>query len=668
METLPRHRAARRVCAARVILARETAIVHSFDGRPLSKQKTPSHTSRRPGAIHLDQTTRALVKRLFREYVRPLMARIVAALLCMVVVAVSTAAFTQIIKPIVDDVFVNRQEDMLLPLALVAFAVFTAKGFAAYGQAVLMSYVGLRIVADMQRNLYERVIGADLAFFNRTSPGELIARFINDINLLRNSIANTLVGLGKDSLTTLALVGVIFYEDWRLALIAVVVFPTAVLPIVRIGRRMRKVSDRTQAQIGQLTTLLDETFQGVRYVKAYAMEAYENARAERAIEAVFGLHYKGARTRSALHPIMEVLGGLAVVGVILYGGSQVIAGTKAPGSFFAFMTALLLAYEPVKHLARLNANLQEGLAAAVRVFALLDREPEIRDAPQAAPLKVEGGAITFQNVAFSYHAAPYDAGSYHAAADSYDAVSPALHRVDLEIPAGKTVALVGPSGAGKSTIMNLIPRLYDVDQGRVTIDGQDLRAVTLASLRAQIALVSQEILLFDDTIRANIAYGRPEASEAEIAAAAATAGADDFIAELPQGLDTPVGVRGESLSGGQRQRIAIARATLKNAPILLLDEATSSLDSESERQVQQALAQLMAGRTTLVIAHRLSTVMNADIIYVIEDGRIVESGSHAELLRRAGTYARLYAMQFAQEEGAAIEETPRARARAGSGT
>ena len=657
METLPRHRATRRVRAAHVILARETAIVHSFDGRPLSEQKTPSHTSQRPGAVRLDQTTRSLVKRLFREYVRPLMARIVAALSCMVVVALSTAAFTQLIKPIVDDVFMNRQEEMLLPLALAALAVFTAKGFAGYGQAVLMSYVGLRIVADMQRNLYERVIGADLAFFNRTSPGELIAHFINDINLLRNAVASTLVGLGKDSLTTLALVGVLFYEDWRLALIAVAVFPTAIFPIVRIGRRMRKVSDRTQAQVGQLTTLLDETFQGVRYVKAYAMEAYENARAGRAIEAVFGLHYKGARTRSALHPIMEVLGGLAIVAVILYGGSQVIAGAKAPGSFFAFITALLLAYEPVKRLARLNANLQEGLAAAVRVFALLDREPEIRDAPQAAPLKVEGGAITFQNVTFSYDAA-----------GSHDAVSPALHRIDLEIPAGKTVALVGPSGAGKSTIMNLIPRLYDVDKGRVMIDGQDLRAVTLASLRAQIALVSQEILLFDDTIRANIAYGRPEASEAEIAAAAATAGADDFIAELPQGLDTPVGVRGEALSGGQRQRIAIARATLKNAPILLLDEATSSLDSESERQVQQALAQLMAGRTTLVIAHRLSTVIGADIIYVIEDGRIVESGSHAELLRRAGTYARLYASQFAQEETAVAVEIPRARASAGSGT
>jgi subfamily B ATP-binding cassette protein MsbA len=420
---------------------------------------------------------------------------------------------------------------------------------------------------------------------------------------------------------------------------------------VRIGRHIRKVSGRTQAQVGRLTTLLDETFQGVRYVKAYAMEAYEKLRAGQAIEAVFRLNYKGARTRSLLHPIMEVLGGLAIVAVLLYGGHQVIAGTKAPGSFFAFITALLLAYEPVKRLAKLNANLQEGLAAAVRVFALLDREPEIRNAPGAAPLSIKGGSIGFEGVTFSY-----------------DAASPALHDVSLEVPAGKTVALVGPSGAGKSTIMNLIPRFYDVDAGRVTIDGQDLRGLTLQSLRAQIALVSQEILLFDDTIRANIAYGRPEASEAEIAAAAAAAGVEGFVSELPQGLETPVGPRGDMVSGGQRQRIAIARAMLKSAPILLLDEATSSLDSESERQVQQALTQLMAGRTTLVIAHRLSTVVGADIIYVVEDGRIVESGSHAALLARAGPYARLYALQFAEGEGAAVEETPLARARAGSGT
>jgi len=551
----------------------------------------------------------------------------------MVVAAASTAAFTQIMKPIIDDIFLSRQASMLVPVALAAFIVFTAKGVASYGEAVLMSFIGHRIVAQLQQRLFDRLIGADLAFFNRTSPGDLVARFINDINLLRNAVSNTLVGFGKDSLTALALTAVMFYEDWPLALVAFFAFPTAVLPIVRVGRRMRKVSSQTQSRVGRLTTLLDESFQGIRYVKSYAMEAYESARARGAIEDVFRLNYKAARVRSVLHPIMEVLGGLAIVAVILYGGHQVVVAERQPGSFFAFITALLLAYEPIKRLAKLNANLQEGLAAAARVFTLLDQEPEIRDRADARALAVSGGRIRFDGVSFAYGPG-----------------IPALDGVTLEVPAGKTAALVGPSGAGKSTIMNLIPRFYDVDDGAVTVDGQDVRSVTLDSLRRQIALVSQEILLFDDTVRANIAYGRPEASAAELEAAAEAAGAAEFIAALPQGYDTPVGPRGSNLSGGQRQRIAIARAMLKNAPILLLDEATSSLDSESERHVQDALGQLMAGRTTLVIAHRLSTVIDAETIYVMEDGRIVESGRHAELLARGGAYARLYALQFASEE------------------
>ncbi len=596
-----------------------------------------------PAPRGLDSTTKALARRLMREYVRQHVWRIVAAVACMIVVAATTAAFTQLIKPIVDEVFVRRDETMLWPIAGLALAIFAAKGFASYGQGVLMSFVGHRIVAEMQERLYDRLIGADLAFFNRTSPGELIARFINDINMLRNAVSNTLVAFGKDSLTALALVSVMFYEDWALALIAFVAFPSAVLPIVRIGQRMRKVSGRTQAGVGHLTALLDEGFQGVRYVKAYAMEAYEKARANQAIGEVFKLNYKAERVRSLLHPIMEVLGGLAVVAVIVYGGHQVIAEGKAAGSFFAFITALLLAYEPIKRLAKLNASFQEGMAAAARLFSVLDMEPEIRDAADAKPLKVRGGAIRFDRVEFSY-----------------DAKTPALHGVSVEVPAGNTVAFVGPSGAGKSTIINLIPRFYDIDGGAVTIDGQDVRDVTMKSLRRHVALVSQEILLFDDSVRANIAYGRPDASHEEIAAAARAAGAEDFIAELPQGYDTPVGPRGSRLSGGQRQRIAIARAMLKNAPILLLDEATSSLDSESERQVQDALRDLMRGRTTLVIAHRLSTIVDADLIYVLEDGKIVESGRHAELLARAGAYARLYALQFAGQDAGRDDGAPAA--------
>jgi len=613
----------------------------------LSKQDVSSAPDEAFGPIRFDSTTRTLVGRLARGYLRPHIGRIVVGLLCMAVVAASTAAFTQLIKPIIDDIFVSQRQEMLLPVAVAALLVFAAKGAATYAQAVLMSFVGHRIVADLQQHLYERLIGADLAFFHRHSPGDLVSRFINDINMLRNAVSTTLVGLGKDSLTALALVGVMFYEDWLLALITFVAFPAAILPMVHIGRRVRRISADTQAEIGRFTILLDESFQGMRYIKAYAMEAYETLRARGVIDGVFRLNYRSARVRNALHPVMEILGGMAVVAVILYGGQQVIAQGKTPGSFFAFITALLLAYEPMKRLAKLNTNLQEGLAAAERVFNLLDREPEIREKPGARPLVVDGGTIRFADVSFSYEPG-----------------TAALRGVSLEVPAGQSAALVGASGAGKSTVLNLIPRFYDVDRGAVAIDGQDVRTVTLESLRRQIALVSQEILLFDDTIRANIAYGRAGASDADVAAAAAAAGADEFIAELPQGYDTPVGPRGTKLSGGQRQRIAIARAMLKNAPILLLDEATSSLDSESERQVQKAMAELMAGRTTLVIAHRLSTIVDANIIFVMDGGQVVESGSHADLLSRGGPYARLYAAQFAEEDESAAAEAARAHARA----
>lgn len=582
--------------------------------------------------LALDATTRVLLGRLIRVYVKPQIPRIVMAVICMAIVAASTAAFPQLIKPIINEIFVSKNEAALYPIAIACLLVFAAKGIADYAQAVLMSFVGQRIVADVQTQLFERLIDAPLAFFHSTAPGTLIARFINDANLLRSAVSTSLTSMGKDALTLVGLTSVMFYEDWQLSALALIAFPTAILPILRVGRRMRKVAGSTQVQVGNLTTVLDEAFQGIRYVKAYCMEAYETRRASGTIDEVFELNVKAARTRASLRPIMEILAGLAIVAVLLYGGNQVIDEVRDPGSFFAFVFALLLAYEPVKKLARLHVNLQEGMAAAQRLFDLLDEEETIVERPDAKALKLSGGEITFERVDFSY-----------------DPEAPALHELSLAVPAGKTVALVGPSGAGKSTLLNLIPRFYDTNGGRVLVDGQDVRDVTLHSLRNSIALVSQEVLLFDDSVRANIAYGRPEASEEEIIEAARHAGAHDFITELPEGYDTEVGPRGSKLSGGQRQRIAIARAMVRDASILLLDEATSALDSESERKVQAALSTLMTGKTTVVIAHRLSTVVEADIIYVLDGGRVLESGAHAELLAKGGAYAKLYALQFAEQ-------------------
>jgi subfamily B ATP-binding cassette protein MsbA len=395
---------------------------------------------------------------------------------------------------------------------------------------------------------------------------------------------------------------------------------------------MRRVTTNSQVENGEFSNILNQTFQGVRHVKAYAMEEYETKRIDDVIGRIFLMNYKSTRIRAAVSPIMETLGGIAIAIIIVYGGNKVIQGDTDPGTFFSFIAALLLAYEPMKRLANIKINFEEGLAAAERVFSVLDHQATIIESENARPLEVSGGLVRFTNVRFSY---------------GEDA--PALNGLTLEVPAGKTAALVGMSGAGKSTILNLIPRFYDIDSGEITIDRQNVRDVTFESLRQAIGLVSQEITLFDDTIRGNIAYGKPDATEEEIREAARKAAALDFILEQEHGFDTQVGENGVKLSGGQRQRIAIARAMLKNAPILLLDEATSALDTESERHVQAALENLMRDRTTLVIAHRLSTVIDADIIFVIDRGRVAEQGTHAELLEQDGIYARLYAMQFSEE-------------------
>ena len=588
-------------------------------------------------------STGALISRLGRESIRPYVGWIMFALVCMALVAGATALSAYLMKPVINDVFVGKDRGLLLPISVAVILTFAVKGLANYGQAVLMSFVGLRIVTDTQHRLYAHLMQLELGFFHDSPTGNLLSRFTIDINMMRNAVSNALTGFGKDFLTLIFLVGVMFWQDWMLALIAFVVFPIAVFPIVRLGRRMRKVTVNTQEEMGQFTTLLEQTFQGARVVKAYGMEEYEKGRVRTIAERIFNLVFKAARTRSLASPIMETLGGLAVALVIFYGGLRVIDNSMDPGSFFSFITALLLAYEPMKRLANLNASLQEGLAGAQRLFVLLDREPHIQEMPDAHELEITGGALHLDQVKFSY------------VSDQ-----PALDNVTIDVPAGKTVALVGPSGAGKSTILNLIPRFYDIDGGKISIDDSDITKLTFASLRGAVALVSQDVTLFDDTIRANIAYGRLEASEEQIIEAAKNAAAHDFIVEMPDGYDTYVGERGTKVSGGQRQRLAIARAMLKNAPILLLDEATSALDTESERRIQEALKKLMQGRTTLVIAHRLSTVMDADLIHVIDQGKLTESGSHDELMALDGLYAKLYALQFSESNSVVNLEVARA--------
>jgi ATP-binding cassette, subfamily B, bacterial MsbA len=590
----------------------------------------------RPRAVILPSQLHRLAQgpaaRLLREHVRDQLPWLLLATVCMTVYAAATAGQAWLLEPILDRVFLERDREMLVlvPLAVVAIAIL--KATAGYSQTAAMARAGQHIVADLQRRLFDHVIRADVGDVTERGPGPLISRLIHDTQLLRAAVSSSLTTVARDLLTVLFLIGLMFWRDWQLATLALIGLPLATLPIGRVSARTRTVAAHSQAETARLAARAEQVFRGIRQVKADHREADESARAAAMIDRLCQLKYGATRIGGISSPVMEVIGGLALAVVIAYGGWQVVDGTSSPGMFFSFVAALLFAWQPLKNLAKLHTQVQEGLAAAERLYAVLDRAPRITDRPGAPDLSIIGGEIRFHRVSFAYRRE-----------------RPALRGLDLTIPPGRSVALVGPSGAGKSTMLNLLLRYWDVDEGAVLIDGQDLRAVRLASLRRAIALVSQDVDLFDDTVAANIAYGRPEASRDAIVRAAIAASAHDFIQALPAGYDTAVGPSGASLSGGERQRIGIARAMLKDAPILLLDEATSAVDADAERAIQDALRRLMHGRTTLVVAHRLSTVIDADLIAVVERGRIVETGSHPALLARGGSYARLYRQQFADQ-------------------
>ncbi len=572
-------------------------------------------------------------RRLF-AYTRPYRGRLFVSWFATGVYAAASALLAYMVKPMVDQVLI--QHTGTFPVAAAIMALYVVKGGSAYLSTNLVASVGQRAVTDLRNGLYEHVLKQSFSFLSRHTTGSLMSHITTDVERIQNAVSEVAGDVLKEGFTVVGLLVIMFVRDWRLALVAIFGMPAAFYPLFRLGRHLRASSETSLRRWRDIMEILQETISGFRIVKAFAMEPFEIARFRRGAARLLHLNLRITRTTAILPPLMEAVGGLALVGALFYGSYRIEHGTLTPGRFMSFLTALFLMYTPIKRLSQVNATLQGALAAGSRIFEVLDTHQEIHEAPAAMVLPRMTREVEYRDVGFRY---PDSGGSV-------------LQRVSFTARFGQVVAIVGTSGAGKTTLVNLLPRFYDVTDGAILIDGVDVRGATLQSLREQIGLVTQETVLFNDTVRANIAYGLQDVDEARIESAARTAFAHDFILDLPRRYDTVIGEKGSRLSGGQRQRIAIARALLKDPPILILDEATSSLDAKSERVVQDAFSNLIKGRTTLVIAHRLATVRNADRIVVLDSGEIRETGTHEELLRAGGLYQRLCDLQFRAEDPA----------------
>jgi subfamily B ATP-binding cassette protein MsbA len=551
----------------------------------------------------------------------------------MIIVSATTALNAWMMQPVLDDIFIDKNESLILIIPLAILLIAVVKGISSYIQSVLMSFVGYRLVADLQSDMFGSLIKCDISFFSKTNSGTLISRFLADVGALSRGVHNVIINIIKDFFTLFFLIGVLFYHDWKLASISLLIFPLAIYPISRIGKRLRKISKNTQVGFGFLTKRLTESLQSIKTIKSFNAENVETVKVEKEVENIFQLTYKSSRVNSISRPLMETLGGLAIAVIIYTGGSQVISGTTTPGTFFSFLTALLMAYQPIKSLASLNATLQMAMAAAERIFNIIDTKPLIIEKQNNKDIHLKND--TTYNVKFSDVTFAYESSNKNI-----------LSNINLNIKRGEKIALVGYSGAGKTTLLNLLPRFYEIKRGRITINDIDIRDLSFSFLRNHFSLVSQDIVLFDDTIKYNICYGQNNINNKQILEACKKANCEEFIKKFPKGINENIGEKGVKLSGGQKQRIAIARAFLKNSPFLLLDEATSSLDSRSEKKIQTSLANLMKNKTSLVIAHRLSTIIDANKIILLHNGKVVEIDNHKNLLKKSKIYKNLYELQF----------------------